>query len=34
VLHKRLFHGDNLEVLRHHIGDQSVDRIYVDPPYN
>ncbi len=30
----RLFYGDNLEVLREHIGDASVDLIYLDPPFN
>ena len=31
---KRLYYGDNLEVLREHIGDASVDLIYLDPPFN
>lgn len=30
----RLFYGDNLEVLREHIGDESVDLVYLDPPFN
>jgi DNA modification methylase len=30
----RLFYGDNLEVLREHIKDESVDLIYLDPPFN
>ena len=30
----RLYYGDNLEVLREHIGDASVDLIYLDPPFN
>ena len=30
----RLFFGDNLEVLREKIADQSVDLIYLDPPFN
>jgi site-specific DNA-methyltransferase (adenine-specific) len=28
-----LYHGDNLEVLRRHIGDKSVDLVYLDPPF-
>lgn len=30
----RLFFGDNLEVLRRHIEPDSVDLIYLDPPFN
>jgi len=30
----RLFYGDNLEVLRKHIKDESVDLVYLDPPFN
>jgi DNA modification methylase len=30
----QLFYGDNLAVLRDHIADQSVDLIYLDPPFN
>jgi len=29
-----LFYGDNLDVLREHVGDESVDLIYLDPPFN
>ncbi len=29
-----LYYGDNLEVLRHHIQNQSIDLIYLDPPFN
>ena len=29
-----LFFGDNLDVLRRHIKDESVDLIYLDPPFN
>ncbi|MFN4101717.1 MAG: site-specific DNA-methyltransferase [Pararhodobacter sp.] len=29
-----LYYGDNLTVLREHIGDESVDLIYLDPPFN
>jgi adenine specific DNA methylase Mod len=30
----KLFYGDNLEVLREHIADESVDLVYLDPPFN
>lgn len=30
----RLFYGDNLDVLRTHIPDASVDLVYLDPPFN
>ncbi|WP_315760671.1 DNA methyltransferase [Sphingomonas sp. Y38-1Y] len=30
----QLFYGDNLGVLREHIADESVDLIYLDPPFN
>jgi site-specific DNA-methyltransferase (adenine-specific) len=30
----RIYHGDNLDVLREHIRDESVDLIYLDPPFN
>jgi site-specific DNA-methyltransferase (adenine-specific) len=30
----RLYYGDNLDVLRAHVGDQSVDLVYLDPPFN
>ena len=29
-----LYFGDNLDVLRNHIDDRSVDLIYLDPPFN
>jgi len=29
-----LYYGDNLAVLRDHIADESVDLIYLDPPFN
>ena len=31
---KKLFYGDNLHVLRDYIQDESVDLIYLDPPFN
>ncbi|MBF0459146.1 MAG: restriction endonuclease [Nitrospirae bacterium] len=30
----KLFYGDNLYILREHIPDDSVDLIYLDPPFN
>ncbi len=30
----KLYYGDNLEVLCDYIPDQSVDLIYLDPPFN
>ncbi len=30
----RLYYGDNLEVLRKHIRDETVDLCYIDPPFN
>ena len=29
-----LFYGDNLQILREYIADESVDLIYLDPPFN
>ncbi|MEX1253940.1 MAG: DNA methyltransferase [Dehalococcoidia bacterium] len=29
-----LYYGDNLDVLRKHIPDESIDLIYLDPPFN
>src|SRR4030067_1805907 len=29
-----LYFGDNLDILRKHIADESVDLIYLDPPFN
>ncbi len=29
-----LYYGDNLDILRNHIPDESVDLIYLDPPFN
>ena len=29
-----LFYGDNLDVLRQHISSESVDLVYLDPPFN
>ena len=30
----QLYYGDNLDILRTHIPDESVDLIYIDPPFN
>jgi site-specific DNA-methyltransferase (adenine-specific) len=30
----QLYYGDNLEVLQKHIGEETVDLCYVDPPFN
>jgi DNA modification methylase len=29
-----LYYGDNLDILRQHIPDESVDLVYLDPPFN
>jgi site-specific DNA-methyltransferase (adenine-specific) len=31
---RRLYYGDNLDILREQIPDESVDLIYLDPPFN
>jgi len=30
----QLYYGDNLDILRNHLKDESVDLIYIDPPFN
>ena len=30
----QLYFGDNLDILRNHVADASVDLIYLDPPFN
>jgi len=30
----KLYFGDNLQILRDHIANKSVDLIYLDPPFN
>jgi len=30
----RLYYGDNLDVLRRHVEDASIDLVYLDPPFN
>lgn len=34
ITENTLFYGDNLDVLRHHVKDESVDLVYLDPPFN
>jgi adenine specific DNA methylase Mod len=34
VADNKLFYGDNLDVLRRYLRDESVDLIYLDPPFN
>ena len=29
-----LFYGDNLDIMREHLADESVDLVYLDPPFN
>jgi hypothetical protein len=29
-----LYYGDNLDVLRQHVADESVELVYLDPPFN
>jgi DNA modification methylase len=29
-----LYYGDNLQILRDYIPDESIDLIYLDPPFN
>lgn len=33
-LTNRLYYGDNLDILRRYIPDESVDLVYLDPPFN
>ena len=30
----KLYYGDNLDVLRRYVKDESVDLVYLDPPFN
>ncbi|HLV98357.1 MAG TPA: DNA methyltransferase [Ktedonobacterales bacterium] len=34
ITRNTLFYGDNLDILREYIADESVDLIYLDPPFN
>jgi 16S rRNA G966 N2-methylase RsmD len=29
-----LYYGDNLDILRRYVPDESVDLVYLDPPFN
>jgi site-specific DNA-methyltransferase (adenine-specific) len=33
-MRRELYWGDNLDVLRTYVADESVDVIYLDPPFN
>lgn len=33
-MENHLYYGDNLDVLREHVGTESVDLVYLDPPFN
>jgi len=34
VTENTLFYGDNLPILREHVPDESIDLVYLDPPFN
>ena len=34
IIENTLFYGDNLFILREHIPSESIDLIYLDPPFN
>ena len=34
IMTNSLYYGDNLDILREHVADASVDLIYLDPPFN
>ena len=34
ITHNTLFYGDNLPILREHIASESIDLVYLDPPFN
>lgn len=34
ITENTLFYGDNLFILREHIPSESIDLIYLDPPFN
>lgn len=31
---RKLYFGDNLEIMRRHVAAESVDLVYLDPPFN
>src|SRR5260221_9978135 len=34
ITENTLFYGDNLPIMREYIADESVDLVYLDPPFN
>jgi site-specific DNA-methyltransferase (adenine-specific) len=34
ITQNTLFYGDNLGILREHIQNDSIDLVYLDPPFN
>src|SRR5437773_6139385 len=32
--HNALYYGDNLDILQRYVKDESVDLVYLDPPFN
>jgi site-specific DNA-methyltransferase (adenine-specific) len=34
IVQNRLYYGDNLDILRKYIADETVDLVYLDPPFN
>ncbi len=34
AMRDKLYYGDNLAILREHVATESVDLIYLDPPFN
>jgi len=34
ITENTLFYGDNLDILRQYIASESVDLVYLDPPFN
>ncbi len=34
ITENTLFYGDNLPILREYVADESVDLVYLDPPFN
>ena len=34
ITRNTLFYGDNLPILREHIASESIDLVYLDPPFN
>ena len=34
MMRNTLYYGDNLDILRQYVPDESVDLVYLDPPFN